>query len=85
MISPRILQEIRPTALPCSGEETWQHGSSLLNYMKLVELEGLTGRIKFDLQGLRTDFLLDIVQLRRRGLEKVIPGLQATMYMINPF
>ena len=55
----------------CSGEETWQHGNSLVNYMKLVEMDGLTGKVKFDKSGLRTDFTLDIVELKRHGLEKV--------------
>ena len=57
--------------LSCSGEETWQHGNSLVNYMKLVEMDGLTGKVKFDKSGLRTDFTLDIVELKRHGLEKV--------------
>ena len=36
-----------------------------------VELEGLTGNIKFDQQGLRTEFTLQIVELKKHGLEKV--------------
>jgi hypothetical protein len=36
-----------------------------------VELEGLTGKIKFDTRGLRTDFELDIVELKKDGLQKV--------------
>ena len=57
--------------LTCSGEETWQHGNSLVNYMKLVEMDGLTGKVKFDQRGLRTDFTLEIVELKRQGLTKV--------------
>ena len=57
--------------LSCSGEETWQHGNSLINYMKLVEMDGLTGKVKFDKSGRRTDFTLDIVELKKHGLEKV--------------
>ena len=57
--------------LSCSGEETWQHGNSLVNYMKLVEMDGLTGKVKFDQRGLRTDFNLEIVELKRKGLTKV--------------
>ena len=36
-----------------------------------VELEGLTGKIKFDQQGLRTEFTLQIVELKKHGLENV--------------
>ena len=39
--------------------------------MKLVEMDGLTGKVKFDKNGLRTDFTLDIMELKRHGLEKV--------------
>ena len=53
------------------GEETWEHGNSLVNYMKLVEIQGLTGLVKFDQWGIRNEFVLDLVELRRGGLEKV--------------
>ena len=36
-----------------------------------MELEGLTGKIKFDSRGLRSDFELDIVELKKDGLQKV--------------
>ena len=29
-------QDIETTALTCDSEQTWQHGNSLINYMKLV-------------------------------------------------
>lgn len=64
-------QEISLQPLSCSGDQTWQHGNSLVNYMKLVEIHGLTGLVKFDQYGLRTDFSLDIVELHKSGLEKV--------------
>ena len=34
-------------------------------------MEGLSGRIKFDGAGFRSDFQLDIVELKREGLVKV--------------
>ena len=57
--------------LSCSTEEAWEHGNSLINYMKMVEIEGLTGRIKFDQEGQRSDFQLEIVELKKHGLDKV--------------
>jgi hypothetical protein len=36
-----------------------------------VELDGLTGKIKFDSRGLRVDFELEIVELKKDGLQKV--------------
>lgn len=34
-------------------------------------MKGLTGRIKFDSRGFRTDFDLDIVELKKEGLTRV--------------
>ena len=34
-------------------------------------MKGLTGQIRFDQSGIRNDFVLDIVELQRTGLEKV--------------
>ena len=36
-----------------------------------VEMKGLTGTIKFDQHGLRSDFTLEIVELKKDGLIKV--------------
>jgi len=38
--------------------------------MKIVEMRGLTDVIKFDHQGFRSDFVLDIVELAPSGLRK---------------
>ena len=34
-------------------------------------MDGLTGKIKFDQYGIRTDFQLEIVELKKKGLQKV--------------
>lgn len=36
-----------------------------------VELKGLTNLIKFDNQGFRTDFVLDIIELSPGGMRKI--------------
>lgn len=41
-----------------------------------AEIDGLSGKVKFDHSGRRTDFTLDIVELQRAGLEKVGPKLR---------
>ena len=66
--------------LSCSTEEAWEHGNSLINYMKMVEIEGLTGRIKFDQEGQRSDFQLEIVELKKHGLDKVLFSFCSTCY-----
>ena len=39
--------------------------------MKLVEFNGLSGRVAFDTQGLRTQFFLDVMELQLSGLEPI--------------
>ena len=74
---------ITTKSLSCSGDVTWEHGNSLINYMKLVELEGLTGKVKFDQLGRRTEFELQIVELKKHGLEKAYR--QKITAIINSF
>ena len=59
------------TPLSCAAEATWEHGNSLINYMKMADINGITGRVKFDENGERTDFELEIVELKKHGLDKV--------------
>ena len=66
------VQRVRQKTLDCYGEDAWSHGSSLVNYMKMVEFVGLTGRVHLDANGRRTNFHLDLlVELKPEGLEKV--------------
>ena len=48
-------QDVETAPIECDGGDTWQHGNSLVNYMKLVEMTGLTGRIAFDSRGFRLE------------------------------
>ncbi|PBC34948.1 Glutamate receptor, ionotropic kainate [Apis cerana cerana] len=65
-------QQIDIKPLSCESTDTWPHGYSLINYMKIVEMTGLTGTIKFDHQGFRSDFILDIIELNNKeGLKKI--------------
>nr|CAG4645346.1 EOG090X00ST [Lynceus sp. MCZ IZ 141354] len=61
-------QDVVIKPLNCSRSDTWIHGNSLINYMKMVEMEGLSGFIKFDPLGLRTSFHLDVVELNSSGI-----------------
>ncbi|XP_042238473.1 glutamate receptor ionotropic, kainate 2-like isoform X3 [Homarus americanus] len=64
-------RHIDVTPLECDGDITWVHGNSLINYMKWVQVNGLTGLIKFDTEGFRRDVTLDIVELTKEGLDRV--------------
>ena len=66
------LKDVRTVPpLDCNSQQTWTHGSSLINYMKLQDFMGLSGRIKFDTYGKRTDFQLNVLELTRTGLETI--------------
>ena len=43
-------------------------GGCAVNYMKMVEFVGLSGPIKFDASGLRTQFVLSLMELQMPGL-----------------
>ena len=47
-------------------------------FLKQVEMKGLTGTIKFDQHGLRSDFKLEIVELKKDGLQKVGVWMEET-------
>ncbi|KAL0830572.1 hypothetical protein ABMA28_002724 [Loxostege sticticalis] len=55
----------------CEDSESWEVGSSLMNYVRTVEIDGLTGLVKFDEEGFRSDFEVDILEVMAHGLEKV--------------
>ena len=66
-----LFQDVGIMSLDCSGKTSWLHGSSLVNYMKLAEFNGLSGKVSFDNQGLRTQFNLEVMELRSTGLESI--------------
>ena len=48
-----------------------------------VEMDGLTGKVKFDSQGKRTDFELEIVELKKDGLQKVCQIFKIKKVTVN--
>ncbi|XP_078618325.1 glutamate receptor ionotropic, kainate 2-like isoform X2 [Branchiostoma floridae x Branchiostoma japonicum] len=65
-------QEISLSKLSCDNRKAWLYGHTVLNYLKVAELQdGLSGRIKFDSNGQRTKFSLDVMELREAGLTKI--------------
>ena len=52
-------------------------------YVLQVEMSGLTGKIKFDQHGVRTEFTLQIVELKKHGLEKVSEEVKILPQIMN--
>ena len=46
-------------------------------------MDGLTGKVKFDSQGKRTDFELEIVELKKDGLQKVCKIFEIKKFPVN--
>nr|XP_046182967.1 glutamate receptor ionotropic, kainate 4-like isoform X2 [Oncorhynchus gorbuscha] len=64
-------QSVGATQLTCQSPKIWEHGTSLMNYLRMVELEGLTGHIEFNSKGHRFNYALRVVQSSSEGLRQV--------------
>ncbi|XP_069853506.1 glutamate receptor ionotropic, kainate 4 isoform X2 [Dipodomys merriami] len=64
-------QEIGVKPLSCGSAQIWPHGTSLMNYLRMVELEGLTGHIEFNSKGQRSNYALKILQFTRNGFRQI--------------
>ncbi|XP_054651158.1 glutamate receptor ionotropic, kainate 4 [Dunckerocampus dactyliophorus] len=90
-------QNVGATQLSCKSSKIWEHGTSLMNYLRMVELEGLTGHIEFNSKGQRSNYALRIMQSGRDGLrqiglwhseaglsmEKTLPSINVTDTLFN--
>uniref|UniRef100_A0AAV2MAE4 Glutamate receptor n=1 Tax=Knipowitschia caucasica TaxID=637954 RepID=A0AAV2MAE4_KNICA len=71
-VSYQHAPQMTVNALQCSRHKPWRFGGRFMSFIKESHWDGLTGRLSFNkTTGLRTDFDLDIVNLKEDGLEKV--------------
>ncbi|CAG7717456.1 unnamed protein product, partial [Allacma fusca] len=56
---------------PANPTDTWKQGHLLLDALKKVQFQGLTGIIQLDGAGYRSNFQLDVMELTQKGLSKV--------------
>ena len=48
----RQVQQLRPISIECGPfPRSWQHGSTLTNFMRLSSIPGITGQVRFDSWG----------------------------------
>ena len=78
------LSTIQPMALSCDAAGSWPDGEKVLSYLKEVDHMGLSGEIRFDAEGFRTDFQLDLMEkyrgrLRKTGIWNLEAGINYTM------
>jgi ionotropic kainate glutamate receptor 2 len=63
----RETQSVTPPSLTCQSRTPWAYGSILMNIMRVVNIRALTGFLKFDSYGRRSDFDVDILELRKEA------------------
>ena len=61
----------QPRQLHEAGNCNWDWDYITISLFCQIEMNGLTGKIKFDQRGQRSDFELDIIELKRDGLTRV--------------
>uniref|UniRef100_A0A8V5GMV4 Glutamate receptor n=1 Tax=Melopsittacus undulatus TaxID=13146 RepID=A0A8V5GMV4_MELUD len=64
-------QEVGGRALGCTTPGIWAPGTSLMNYLRMVEYDGLTGRVEFNSKGQRTNYTLHVLEKGRDGHREV--------------
>ncbi|XP_018563905.1 glutamate receptor ionotropic, kainate 2-like [Anoplophora glabripennis] len=57
--------------LQCNDTSSWEQGYTIVNLLKTSSHEGLTGLIKFNTEGFRSDFQLDLFELREGGITDI--------------
>ncbi|CAG0878614.1 unnamed protein product [Darwinula stevensoni] len=65
------IRAIQISPLTCNSDDVWTEGRTLINYMKMTEMRGLSGIVRFDGSGARSNFNLDILELSKQGLKVV--------------
>lgn len=64
-------QSVTPPSLTCESRTPWAFGSILMNIVRVVNIRALTGFLKFDAYGRRSDFDLDVLELRKGDFRRV--------------
>lgn len=65
-------QSIYAQSLSCdSSGRAWEHGSSIVNYMRTISFDGITGRVGIDRNGRRSGIVFDVISLSDQGLKYI--------------
>ncbi|KAG4072084.1 hypothetical protein HA402_015583 [Bradysia odoriphaga] len=62
---------LRPKQLNCNDNEAWDSGNSITNFMRNTIVQGLTGEVRFDNRGYRSNFAADLIELTSSGISQV--------------
>uniref|UniRef100_A0A670YFE6 Glutamate receptor n=1 Tax=Pseudonaja textilis TaxID=8673 RepID=A0A670YFE6_PSETE len=62
----------------------WSHGVEIERALKQVQVEGLTGNIKFDQNGKRINFTINVMELKSSGPRKIGYWSEVDRMVVNP-
>uniref|UniRef100_A0A8D0GDU3 Glutamate receptor n=1 Tax=Sphenodon punctatus TaxID=8508 RepID=A0A8D0GDU3_SPHPU len=62
----------------------WAHGVEIERALKQVQVEGLSGNIKFDQNGKRINFTINIMELKNTGPRKIGYWSEVDKMVVNP-
>ncbi|XP_046669493.1 glutamate receptor ionotropic, kainate 2-like isoform X3 [Homalodisca vitripennis] len=63
---------LQPERLDCHSGRKWEHGFGIINFMKNMEYEGVSGPMRFNEEsGHRDFFSLEIIELANEGFKKI--------------
>ncbi|XP_030911430.1 glutamate receptor 2 [Geospiza fortis] len=62
----------------------WGHGVEIERALKQVQVEGLTGNIKFDQNGKRINFTINVMELKSTGPRKIGYWSEVDKMVVNP-
>ncbi|GFU01778.1 glutamate receptor ionotropic, kainate 2, partial [Nephila pilipes] len=65
------VQTISARTVSCDSPALWPYGSDLIDAIKKVRMKGLTGDIQIDSNGQRSQFTVDLLELKTKGIVKV--------------
>ncbi|KAM6440404.1 glutamate receptor 2 isoform 1-T1 [Liasis olivaceus] len=62
----------------------WSHGVEIERALKQVQVEGLTGNIKFDQNGKRINYTINVMELKSTGPRKIGYWSEVDRMVVNP-
>lgn len=69
--------QVIPVPVMCTDPDSvWNKGYTIINYLKNVKYDGLSGKIEFDNNGIWSNFTVDILELGENGLDKIGSWMQ---------
>lgn len=74
-----------PPKVTCeSPQSSWPVGRNLVNLMKVLNVRGITGRLRFNQSGERSDFALDLLELNKLTFLKVCVSSHIAPDVLEP-